>query len=58
MENEKEDFENLSMDQIKDICYSICFRIYIARNITLNENSILEQLSRIDRLLRDKGNYN
>ena len=39
---------------LKDICNSI----YIARNITLSEKSIVENLEKIDRLFRDDENYN
>ena len=39
---------------LKDICNSI----YIARNITLSEKSIVENLEKIDKLFRDDENYN
>ena len=36
----------------------ICNRIYIARNISLSEKSILECLQEIDNILSDKENFN
>lgn len=36
-------------------CYDICGKIYIARNISLSEDSILEQLKEIDKLLRERN---
>lgn len=57
-EQNERDFENLSKEQINQICQSICMKIYVARNYSLNENTILEQLARIDRLFRDRENYN
>ena len=35
-------------------CHSICNRIYINRNISLNEAEIIKCLNEIDELLRDK----
>lgn len=32
----------------------ICNRIYIARNISLNQEKILEELQKIDSLFRDR----
>lgn len=46
-----------SLDQwmiLKDLCY----KIYIARNITLDPQDIEENLRRIDKLFRDDENYN
>lgn len=37
---------------------AICNQIYIARNITLNTETIEEQLKKIDQLFRDKDNFN
>jgi hypothetical protein len=39
---------------LKDICH----RIYIARNISMNQESILESMNKIDKLFVDKSNYN
>jgi len=39
---------------LKDICH----KIYIARNITLNADTILEQMKSIDILFRNNENYN
>ena len=43
---------------VKDVCYDICRKIYISRNISLREDSIMQQLRRLDHLLRDGENYN
>jgi hypothetical protein len=49
-------------EDIKEVCYNICSQIYIARNITLDNDQIIKQLERIDNLLRDRSeegyNYN
>lgn len=42
-----------SYREIAAKCYDICGKIYIARNISLSEESILEQLKEIDKLLRE-----
>lgn len=39
---------------LKDICNSL----YIARNIALSEESIVDSLEKIDKLFRDDENYN
>ena len=39
---------------LKDICH----RIYIARNITSNQESIFESMKKIDKLFVDPTNYN
>ena len=39
------------------ILKDICNRMYIARNITLSQDSIVDNLEKIDRLFRDE-NYN
>ena len=36
----------------------ICNRIYIARNISLNHECVLEQLKEIDTLFKDDENHN
>jgi hypothetical protein len=36
----------------------ICNTIYIARNISLSEQTIIDQLKRLDQLFRDKDNFN
>lgn len=36
----------------------ICNKIYIARNISLNHESVLEQLKEIDKLFREDENHN
>lgn len=46
-----------SLDQLQ-ILKDICNKIYIARNITLSENTIHEMFRRIDILFRDKINLN
>ena len=39
------------------ILKDICNRMYIARNITMSQDSIVDNLEKIDRLFRDE-NYN
>ena len=39
------------------ILKDICNRMYIARNITISQDSIVDNLEKIDRLFRDE-NYN
>ena len=39
-------------------CRDICNQIYIARNISLNEESILDALKKIDTIMRDKESNN
>lgn len=39
---------------VKDVCHEICGQIYIARNITLDNDMIIKQLERIDRILRSR----
>ena len=41
-----------------EILVDICSIIYIARNISLRQDIIIQQLERIDTLFRDKQNYN
>jgi hypothetical protein len=48
---------NDSLNQLL-LLKEICSKIYIARNISLSEDTIQEQLKRIDELFRDKDNYN
>jgi hypothetical protein len=40
------------------ILKDICNKIYIARNISLSHNTIIENLEEIDRLFRDNDNFN
>lgn len=46
-----------SFDQLM-ILKDLCHKIYIARNITLDQNVIMDNLKRIDILFRDTENYN
>ena len=39
------------------ILKDICNRMYIARNITMSQDSMIDNLEKIDRLFRDE-NYN
>lgn len=48
---------NYSSDEQRTIMLDICNRIYMARNITLSEETILEELKKIDCLFRN-GGYN
>jgi len=45
-----------SLDQLM-ILKDICNRMYIARNITLSQDSMIDNLEKLDRLFRDE-NYN
>lgn len=40
------------------ILKDVCNRIYIARNISLNEKTIHECLVKIDELFKDRDNFN
>lgn len=42
-----------SYREVASKCYEICSKIYIARNISLSESEILNQLKEIDKLLRE-----
>lgn len=58
IELEEDNFaEDLEKD-VREVCYDICRRIYISRNISLREDSIMQQLRRLDHLLRDRENFN
>ena len=46
-----------SLEQLT-ILKDICNKIYIARNISLSHESIVENLERIDTLFRDRDNFN
>jgi hypothetical protein len=48
---------NYSSDEQRTIMLDICNHIYMARNITLSEETILEELKKIDCLFRN-GGYN
>lgn len=41
-----------------EILHGICAMIYVARNISMDEECILRQLRKIDRLFRDDENFN
>ncbi len=45
-------------DEQLDILKSICNRLYIARNITLSEDRLINALTDIDKLFRDRDNWN
>ena len=40
------------------ILKDVCNRIYIARNIAMSQDSIVDNLEKIDILFRDDENYN
>ena len=48
---------DFSSDEQRTIMLDICNRIYMARNITLSEETILDELKKIDCLFKD-GGYN
>lgn len=58
---EKKDLKDInsypSLEQLT-ILKDICHQIYISRNITANSEGIINQLERIDRLFRDRENFN
>lgn len=39
-------------------CKDICERIFMARNISMNESKIIEQLKRIDKLCASESGHN
>jgi len=45
------------LDQL-EILQDICNRIYIARNISLSEEQILDNLEKIDKLFNFRENFN
>jgi hypothetical protein len=45
-----------SLDQLM-ILKDICNRMYIARNITMSQDSMIDNLEKLDKLFRDE-NYN
>ena len=61
-----EDLYNVTQVYIKDRdyckllldCKDICNQIYIARNISMNNDSILDSLKKIDALMRENNSYN
>ncbi len=61
-----EDLYNATQVYIKDRdyckllldCKDICNQIYIARNISMNNDSILDSLKKIDALMRENNSYN
>lgn len=57
---EKEDLKRIdnydSLTQLM-ILKNICNKIYIARNISLSNESVIDNLEKIDKLFRDE-NYN
>jgi len=61
-----EDLYNVTQVYIKDRdyckllldCKDICNQIYIARNISMNNDSILDSLKKIDTLMRENNSYN
>lgn len=50
--------QDFSPDEQLAILKDICNKIYIARNISLSNVTIIENLEEIDRLFRDKDNFN
>lgn len=40
------------------ILKDICNRIYISRNITMSQDSVIDNLEKIDKLFRDDENWN
>lgn len=49
---------DFSKEEQLAILKNICYQIYIARNITMSPDVIIEELEEIDRLFRDNENYN
>jgi len=46
-----------SLDQLL-ILKTICHDIYIARNISMNQEKILDSMKKIDKIFVDSSNYN
>jgi hypothetical protein len=46
-----------SLDQLL-ILKTICHDIYIARNISMNQEKILDSMRKIDKIFVDSSNYN
>jgi hypothetical protein len=46
-----------SLDQLL-ILKDLCNKIYIARNISLSDADVIEQLELIDNLFKDQENFN
>jgi hypothetical protein len=46
-----------SLDQLL-ILKDLCNKIYIARNISLNNDDVIQQLELIDKLFKDQENFN
>jgi hypothetical protein len=50
--------QDFPSDEQLAILKDICNKIYIARNISMSPEMIIENLEEIDRLFRDKDNFN
>jgi hypothetical protein len=50
--------QDFPSDEQLAILKDICNKIYIARNISLSNVTIIENLEEIDRLFRDNEKYN
>jgi hypothetical protein len=50
--------QDFPRDEQLAILKDICNKIYIARNISMSPDTIIENLEEIDRLFRDNENYN
>ena len=51
-------YKDKEYQDLLEKCHDICNRIYINRNISLNESEIIKCLNEIDVLLREKSDYN
>ena len=49
---------DFSKDEQLTILKDICNKIYIARNISMSYETIIENLEEIDKLFRDNENFN
>jgi len=49
--------DDLNLDP-KEVCYDICKRLYVSRHYSLDMDNINVQLRRLDRVLRERENYN
>ncbi len=47
--------ENYTQAQMLVILLDICNSIYIARNITMDNDAVMDNLKKIDRLFRDEN---
>ena len=58
---DNKDLETINSYDLLDqllILKTICHEIYIARNISMNQEKIINSMKKIDRLFVERSNYN